>query len=440
MCVHPRPAQPGIVGDNEGWSRKGRGDWLAGTADPSPVELFNALVLRLKRFLDFSANHADGHIFTLALWTILTYIYHAWPALPYLSIGGPIGSGKTQVFEVLVRLVFRPLLSSSMTAAALFRTLHERGGTLLFDEGDRLKQLRDPATVDLLGMLLVGYKRGGQATRMEKVGDSWRPESFQVYGPKAIACVSGLPPSLISRCIQIPMLRASKKSLKPRQRIDAEPRRWQDVRDRLHAVALNHGSIWLELVERTDVCPEMSGREFEIWQPLLALAAWLDDLGQSGLYETMIKHAKRCIEETRNEAVSESDERLLRCLAKKLTAGSEPCASDICQAVKLEPGGQLFDAWSDRGIAARLKAYGLATSSSNGKKIYRQELLPLLYRIQENYAIELGLKPKAAVSPASKRSAKELDKGHVAHVRVRSQGTGGRGHAEANGQMRRVPR
>ena len=46
----------------------------------------------------------------MAFWAMLTYCYQAWDAVPYLYIGGPLGSGKSRLFEVLGRLAFRPLV------------------------------------------------------------------------------------------------------------------------------------------------------------------------------------------------------------------------------------------------------------------------------------------------------------------------------------------
>ena len=57
-----------------------------------------------------------------------------------------------------------------MTGAALFRTLHGQGGVLLLDEAERLKNTPDPATAEILSMLLAGYRRGGTATRLEPIG------------------------------------------------------------------------------------------------------------------------------------------------------------------------------------------------------------------------------------------------------------------------------
>ena len=57
-------------------------------------------------------------------------------------------------------------------------------------------------------MLLAGYKKGGRAIRLEKVGDGFQTVSFEVFGPKCLACINGLPPALASRSIVVPMFRA----------------------------------------------------------------------------------------------------------------------------------------------------------------------------------------------------------------------------------------
>ena len=66
------------------------------------------------------------------------------------------------------------------------------------------------------------------------------------------------------------------------------------MRDDLHVMALEHGSTWPELARRTDVCPAMSGRNFELWQPLLAIATWLEEHGGvKGLHALLSEHAGR---------------------------------------------------------------------------------------------------------------------------------------------------
>ena len=92
---------------------------------------------------------------------------------------------------------------------------------------------------------------------MEPVGDSgFKTVSFDVFGPKALACIAGLPPALASRAIPVTMFRSPPGSEKPRRRIDADPEGWQRLRDELHALALEHGPTWLELPEPNRRMPD----------------------------------------------------------------------------------------------------------------------------------------------------------------------------------------
>jgi hypothetical protein len=252
---------------------------------------------------------------------MLSYVFPAWPAVPYLFVGGPLGSGKSRVFEILSRLVFRPLASSNMTAPALFRTLYNQGGVLLLDEAERLKQTNSPDAQELLSMLLAGYKRGGRATRLESVGDAFKSVEFDVHGPKALACIAGLPPALASRCIRVMMFRAAAGSEKPRRQIDADPTVWQRLRDDLHALALEHGPVWTELASKADVCPMMSGRDFELWQPILALAKWLESFGVEGLWDVVWDYAREALGESHEDAAPDVDVLILRALVDLIRDG-----------------------------------------------------------------------------------------------------------------------
>lgn len=404
LWVHPQPAEPGPT-TLPGWSADARRRWLAGEPAPNPADVFRRANSLAARFIDLPRAHAPGITATVVCWVMLTYVYHAWSAVPYLFIGGPLGSGKSRLFEVLSRLVFRPLVSSNLTAAALFRTLHAAGGCLLLDEAERLKQSGDPDVSEVLSMLLAGYKRGGAALRLEPVGDSFRAVSYDVYGPKALACIAGLPPALASRAIPIMMFRAAPGSDKPKRRIDADPAGWQQLRDDLHALALEHGPTWLALANRDDVCPAgIDGRNYELWQPLLALAAWIESAGALGLRSLLQEHALKIIDQGKDDQTPDHDETLLRLLAEAIRLGERPEPGDILkQAQELEPTA--FRSWTPRAVTSHLKRYGIPTpKKSMGRRVFRDVTIDHLRRVQDSYGIDLDL-PDAATVPVENKEA-----------------------------------
>ena len=389
LWIHPTPGVPSLL-DRPAWSKRARKAWLDGTYSVDAADIFQRLCKCIAHYVYFPEDAAPGTTAALALWVLLTYCYPAWSAIPYLYLGGPAGSGKTRVFEVLSRLIFRPLQSSSLSAAALFRTLHGKGGTLLYDEAERLKQ-NAPDVADITAMLLAGYKRGGRATRLEPTGDGkFETVEFQVFGPKAMACIRGLPLALSSRCIPVVMFRAASGSPKPRRRIDDYKERWETLRDDLHVLALDCGPDFLDLARQDDVCPKMSGRAFELWQPLLALASWVESCGADGLLELMQGYAAASIESGQEDQTPDCDEILLRTLGSLRQLGLSPIAKDVLEKAK-EEEMQTFAGWSAKGAANALRRYGIETRKTQGRRSYGHITLDQLRRIQTTYNMDLDL-------------------------------------------------
>ena len=391
LCIHPIPGNP-PVSMTSAWSMQAQREWLAGEPAPEPESLFHRVCERLAWYLDFGPETAAGNTAVLAAWVIFTYVYPAWSAVPYLSLGGPLGSGKTRVFELLARLVFRPIQSSNMTAPCLFRSLHEHGGVLLLDEAERLRDAK-PEAGELRSILLSGYKRGSPARRLEKIGDRFQQVAYDVFGPKAVASIAQLPEALASRCIRLTMFRAEPESEKPRRRIDEAPGIWAGLRNDLHALALEHGPLWLELAGRTDVCPPMSGRDFELWQPLLALASWLEEAGATGLLGIMQDQAADSIELSRDDAMPEADEVLLRLVTDAVVRGTHTAtqAKDVLARAR-DLDLETFRSYTAKRVANALKRYEIRTHKSpGGRRVYGKVTMAQLRRVERNYGFELGL-------------------------------------------------
>jgi len=387
IWLAPKPVTPAITMP-VGWSSDGRKRWLSGYK-PSADNIIKDLTEALNYYLEFPTEEAPGHLATLSLWVMLTYVYPAWPAIPYLSIGGPLGSGKSRVFDVVSKLVYRPLLTSNMTAPCLFRTLDAQGGTLLLDEAERLRE-RSSEAGEIRSILLAGYKAEGKTHRMEKRGDSFQSVAFNVYGPKAIAGISELPPALASRCICLTMFKASASSPKPARRIDENPDRWKTLTDDLHSFALVAGTHIVSLAQKPVLCSGLSGREMEVWQPILALAKLVQEAGALGLVDLVQNHAKSCAVKAKQDTVPESDEIILRSLRGLLDSESGGVTAGRVLEKAKEQEASLFSLMSARGVGAVLKRYGIRSHPIGGRRLFRP-LETKLLAIQNSYGVDLGL-------------------------------------------------
>jgi hypothetical protein len=289
----------------------------------------------------------------------------------------------------------------------------------LLDEAERLRESRSPDVGELLSSLLAGYHRGGCATRCEAVGDGFELRHFNVYGPKAVACINSLPPALASRCIPVPMFRSPPGSPKPRLRVEQDAERWRTLRDALHSLAMESGPELLDLPRRQDVCPPMSGRHFELWQPLLAIAAWLEDGGAKGLLGLLQRHAAACIEAGIEAATPPDDEALLQALAAAAGRGDRPTAGELLAEVQ-QADPAMFRGWSARGVSTHLARYGLRSKKTQGRHIFDPRPGDLL-GVQQSYGIDLGQAPAPddvpLCAPCAPEAGRQGTSGHIgAHV------------------------
>jgi hypothetical protein len=382
VYIDPVPLDAGVT-DRSGWSRDSREAWIEGTVTVDPTELYVRIVRSIDHYLEFPAERRMGTAAMLAIWTMLTYHYHAWQSFPYLLVNGPASSGKSTLFRVLRELVYRPFPTDNISAAAIYRTLNSNGGTLLFDEAERLREARSPDVAEINSMLLAGYQRGRGATRLEKIGDGFKTVSYQVYGPKAIACINGVSPVLQSRCIEVQTQRAAKDSLKPKRPIESTD--WQAIRDDLHIVTLEHGEDWIHAASRRDVGQQINGRDYELWQPILSIAAWLESCGVEGLLSLIESYALDSIEMSISVRTPELDEMLIRTLAEM--ANQKPTSRELLYRA-MELNRNVFDRWTPEAVSRRLRIYGLMTTKSGGRREFRQTFGEVR-SIAERYSIDI---------------------------------------------------
>jgi uncharacterized protein DUF3631 len=247
------------------------GDGLQGRAiefpEPEPwpepvngVELLDAIAANIRRHVVMSDAARDAG----ALWVVHTYLTDRFVVSPRLGVRSATkGCGKTLFLDVLGCLVRRPLPSTSVTPATIFRVVESHGPTLLIDEADTFLRDND----ELRGMLNSGHRRGGGVLRL--VGDEHAPRAFATYGACAIALIGSLPDTLHDRAITVDLKRrlASEK---------VQPFRL-DRAAHLEELARKAARWSQDNAERlADADPAMPAkvinREADNWRPLLAIA------------------------------------------------------------------------------------------------------------------------------------------------------------------------
>ncbi len=250
---------------NNGRKDQGRPLHLA-DPEPWPEAVDGAVLLdELEALFRRYAVLPTGGAESLALWTAHGYAHDAAFVSPLLALTSPEKRcGKTTVLHILAATVKRPLPTSNITPAALFRTVERFSPTLLVDEADTFLADRE----ELQGILNSGHTKR-TAFVIRTVGDDHEPKLFSTWAPKVVALIGRLPSTLEDRSINIRMQRRTREerverlrlgSLQEAEELQRKCARW--AADSLEALR----------AEDTDVPEELHDRAADNWRPLLAIA------------------------------------------------------------------------------------------------------------------------------------------------------------------------
>jgi hypothetical protein len=391
LIVDPVPQISLIDSPELIWSQASREAWLDGEPAPDPVEVFSRLLHQLNKYIDFpDGGHPEGNAdatFTLSLYFVLSYAFPAFDAVPIVQLTGPAASGKTRVLECSRQVVFRPIVSSSMTASSLFRTIDQVDGTPLLDEAEALAGAGPHNPLELHQILLSGNTRGGRVTRTE--GDRVKmPRSFHVYGCKCVASIRCPTGPFLSRCIIQQMQRS--KSDKCRLSVSADAENWRKLRDDLHRIALAYGSEWLAMAKKPQTPDDFAARVYQLWNPLLTLAAWLERHGLAGACHRLTEHARRVQNLFVEDQFPFIDEMVLRALAhltQDHTQRDIRCTDILDECRKAEP--YAFRSVTARRISSVLHYYGIKTRQGHRKYYPKEDAIRELKLLEERYGIVL---------------------------------------------------
>jgi len=235
----------------------------------------------LKRFLYI--GNPEGYDL-LSLWIAHTWLIEDLYSTPRLLLSSPVpGSGKTTVLDHIERLGRQyPELESenpkpvkmgnAATSALLARLLRSGPRILLLDEADRSLDPKDPGTPARLGILNTGYKKGGNHTILDQVGNRWEPMEIPTFAPVVIAGNSPhLPDDTLERCIEIPLLPDPFGEIEDSDWEEIEPEA-QALQDKLRK-AIEEAKPRLGDTRRVALPANCRARDKERWRPIKKTAA-----------------------------------------------------------------------------------------------------------------------------------------------------------------------
>jgi hypothetical protein len=174
-------------------------------------------------------------------------------------------SGKTRVLELLELLVPNPFRVVMPSEAVTYTVLSQRPHrTMLLDEADAIFSPRLAERYEgLRAILNAGNRQGNPVLRVMIVGRRREVETFDVFGPKAIAGIGNLPTTVADRSIPIRMKRRA-----PNERVA----KFRERTAKAEAAEIPVADFSVPDGTLVTVPDELNDRAADSWEPLLAIA------------------------------------------------------------------------------------------------------------------------------------------------------------------------
>lgn len=225
------------------------------------AELLSEIDRTLRRFVVCEPETAQA----ASLWIVMTWLMDEVKVAPLAVITAPEKRcGKTQLLDLIGKMSYRPMPTSSITPSALFRSIEMWQPTLLIDEADAFLDDNE----EMRGLLNAGHSRISSYT-IRTVGDDHTPKRFNVWGAKAIAGIGKLQDTVMDRSITLELRRKLDCEHVDRIR-HAEPGLFETLSRKLCRFAEDNRET---IRNARPVLPdELNDRAQDNWEPLLSIA------------------------------------------------------------------------------------------------------------------------------------------------------------------------
>ena len=276
-----------------------------GQKEPSdPKELFEIHDSMARFYLEFPMDY-DYTYYTL--WNIATYFYNLFDSFPYNDYTGTKRAGKTKALEFQKNICYNAIMTADVSSSSTFRLIEGLGATLLLDETEQFSNPKNDQAQAVRILLNQGFLKDQYAIRSEgKASEGFVPVSYNLYAPKSLAHIKAFDTVLEDRCIRQLMRRSSDKKILERW-IDGTNPNFTKIRNLCYRLFLDYGSEISNLQHEAKKLLVISGRELQLWTPIITLALFFEKHGCAGLVNAI---REKTIESSESRQMSDEEDSL----------------------------------------------------------------------------------------------------------------------------------
>lgn len=268
--------------NNVRWEISDLKSWQEETTKTDPITLYNLHDTTTKRYLEFDN---DAQYVKFNLWNIGTYLFELFDSYPINDYTGTKAAGKSKslLFQTLV--CFNGFMSGNMSASAIFRLREGTGGLIAIDETEQFKNTKNDNAQETRTLLLQSFLKNQYAIRVEgKQSGGFTISPFNLYGPTSLAHINAFDDVLEDRCIPQINKRAISKEIKDTWPTERD-QDFQKIRNLCYRLFLDYADEIYNLQFEARKLLAISGRELQLWTPIITLAVFFEKNGICGLVE-----------------------------------------------------------------------------------------------------------------------------------------------------------
>ena len=279
--------------------------YLASDTKVNPKDLFDNLLSLERQYFE---NPYDYDYFYEVCWKVHTYFYPLFTLTPYNDYTGMKNCGKSKRLKLNKFICYNSWSSDDSSVSSLFRTIGGTGATMLLDEVEKLGSTKAD-NGDLQTILRGGNQNGHVVTKSEEVRGKWTPVAYEVHSPKAFGHINPIDNVLQDRCITTKLARTTNKAIANSEPEEEENSKIYQCRLGCYQLFLDHADEVKSLIpEARGLFTEVSGREMNLWLPLVTIALFFEKHGKVGLVDKLMAKLSVNSEEKKTKDAEQNDE------------------------------------------------------------------------------------------------------------------------------------